>query len=807
MRYIMAKSFLFSLFFCFFLVSANSQIPGDLGPVKSEQINDEQLMQLVRKAQQSGLSESEILAELRKRGLPESEMLVLSSRIRALMGPDINNNTLSVPVAGPVQRSYKPDASAGAAQQNTSPIFGSELFSNADPLFVPNLKIATPRTYVIGPDDELQLDIYGNNISNQSLVVSPEGIVNVKYAGPVNVSGLSIEQAAGVITSRLIKFYPSLSNGSTKLQLTLGSMRSIQVMVIGAVRKPGTVTLPSIATLFNALYASGGPSDNGSFRMIELIRNNKVIAVADLYDFILRGDKSSNVSLRDNDVIRVPFAKVQVNLQGALNRTGIFEIKPDEYLQQALDLAGGFQSNAFQGRIAGTRYTDTERKVIDIGKENFATFQLKNGDALNVETVAGRFENRVIIRGAVMKPGAYSLEPGMDIRGLLAKSQGLAEGAFVGRATLVRLNDDQSNEFVDIDLQKHLSGEQSIQLKKEDSIHVFFTRELRNDRVVTLNGAVRNSGEYAYEDSLTLQGLILKAGGFAENALVTKIEIGRRKKNVDQNQQNAPIADIIEVKLDKDLQKIGEDIFLQPYDQVSVRRDPGIVPQKNVTVSGQVLLPGSYTMESNADLLSILIKRCGGLLPAADINAVKLVRLNRGVEGSEVKRVAKANLRSDSTVVDQSAINVLNKDNVEITINIKKVMESPGSLNDITLEEGDELVVPRVNYVVTVSGGVQKPISVQYDPKLNVRKYIDLSGGYSVRAKRRWTFIVHPNGNSYRVKHIVGLFRKYPKVTPGSTVFVPVKEEKLENGFDPARSGIFVSALSAIMTGLILLFR
>jgi len=784
-----------------------AQIPTDLTRTRSSQITDAQLMQFIQQAQSSGMSEAEMMAEFQKKGLPEAEIQALVARVKGLSPGALPNKEPNTPETPSTKRQYKGETNASSTKSLLSKVFGSELFNSADPLFVPNLKIATPKTYVIGPDDELQLDIYGNNISSQKLVVSPEGMVSVKYAGQVNLSGLSIAQATGILKSRLLKFYPSLGNGSTQLQLTLGSMRSIQVMVIGAVKKPGTITLPSIATLFNALYASGGPADNGSFRAIELVRDNKVLAIADLYDFILKGDQSSNLSLRDNDVIRVPFAKTQVNLEGALNRTGIFEIKSSESLQHALDFAGGFLSNAFKGRITGSRYTDTERKVIDIAKEEYSNYVLQNGDSLSVNTVVEKYENRVLIKGAVSKPGAYSLEKGLEIKALIAKAQGLAEGAFTGRASLVRLKPDQSKEFVDIDLRKHLSGEQSIQLQKEDSLQVYFVQELKDKPKVSINGAVRLAGEFLYEDSLTLQGLILKAGGLSENALVTNIEIGRRKKGVDQNALNATIAEIINVKLDKNLNKVFEDVLLAPYDEVSVRLDPEVVPQKKVSATGMVLLPGAYTMQSNADLLSSLINRCGGLLPNADASAAKLIRKNRGVKSQDVVRVAKANVEMDSIAVDEKEIQELAQTTIEIAINLKAALLSPGSQDDILLEEGDELVIPQLNYVVTVSGEVQKMVAVQYDRSFSVNDYIDQAGGFSFNANKRRIFVIYPSGKSGRVKHPLGFFRLNPEITPGSTVFVPKKSEKQKNVFDPAKAGILVSAFSAAMTGLVLLFR
>ena len=440
-------------------------------------------------------------------------------------------------------------------------------------------------------------------------------------------------------------------------------------------------------------------------------------------------------------------------------------------------------------------------------KEEFSNFVLQNGDALTVNTVVEKFENRVLITGAVSKPGAYSLERGLDIKTLIAKAQGLADGAFIGVASLVRLKPDQSKEFIDIDLRKQLSGEQSIKLEKEDALQVYFEQELKDKPKVSIGGAVRSAGEFLYEDSLTLKGLILRAGGFSENALVTNIEIGRRKKGVDQNALNAAIAEIITVKIDKDLNKGFNDVLLAPYDEISVRLDPEVVPQKKVSASGMVLLPGAYTMQSSADLLSSLINRCGGLLPIADASAAKLIRRNRGVQTNEIVRVAEANVQKDSTAIDEKEVQELNKATIEIAINLKAALLSPGSQDDILLEEGDELVIPQLNYVVTVSGEVQKMVAVQYDKSFNINDYIDQAGGFSYSANRRRIFVVYPNGKSGRVKHPLGFFRLNPQITPGSTVFVPKKSEKQRNVFDPAKAGILVSAFSAAMTGLVLLFR
>jgi len=753
-----------------------AQIPSDLSRIKSAQITDAQLMQFVQQAQSSGM---ETLGDG--------------------AGSKVQSN----------KRSYKGDFSQFKIPERPSRVFGSELFSGVDPLFVPNLKLATPKEYVIGPEDELQLDVYGNNISSQKLMVSPDGFINVKYAGPVNVSGMSIEAAAGVLKSRLTKFYPSLSSGATRLQLVLGSIRSIQVTVIGAVKKPGTITLPSIATLFNALYASGGPMDNGSFRNISLLRNNKVIATADLYDFILKGDQSSNLALRDNDVIRIPFAQRQVSLDGELNRKGIFEVKDNESLHEALEFAGGFKSNAFKGRITGTRFTDVEKKIIDIAKDNFKHFNFVHGDSLYVDSVINRFENRVYITGAVFKPGAYSIENGIDVRELIAKAQGIKEDAFTGRANMVRLRSDMTKEYKSINLKNILNGTETIQMKKEDSIHVVSILELRDSTTITVLGPVKKPGDFRYEDSLTLQAILLQAGGFMENATPSRIEIGRRKKDINLGTKGAPTSEVIQVDINKDLGQIGTDIYLQPFDVISVRADPAKVKQVSVKVSGEILYAGTYTLENPEERLSSIVKRAGGLLPYADINGAKLVRKKEKLDTAQIKRLAMSAFKSssDSKYADTAttvATKELSNPTTDVALDLAKIMAKPNSDDDVTLQDGDELIIPRFNNTVSVGGEVLKPVTVQYESGKGFGSYLSAAGGFTRNAYKSRAFVVYPNGRSAKSHSFLGI-RSYPRVTPGSSIFVPLKPEG--SSFDPAKAGILVSAFSAVMTAMVLFFR
>jgi protein involved in polysaccharide export with SLBB domain len=802
----MFKSVFLSLIVFLIATASYAQLPADMRNIKASQISDQQLQQIAQQAQAQGMSENDITQQLQSRGLPESEIQALLARIKGMMGAGNADASGDATANTGTKRTFKGEMTVFKAPEVKSKVFGAELFSGANPMFVPNLKIATPKSYVIGPDDELQLDIYGNNISNQKLIVSADGLVSVKYAGPVNLSGLTIEQASNVIRSRLIKYYPALLSGATKLQLTLGSVRSIQVSVIGAVKKPGTVTLPSIATLFNALYASGGPLDNGSFRNIELIRNNKVLVVADLYDFIVKGDQKANLSLQDNDVIRVPFASIQVNLDGGLNRTGIFEIKTDESLQTALEFAGGFKSNAFKGAVSGTRFTDIERKIIDVKKDNYTQFKLQHGDSLYIDSLVEKFENRVSITGAVFKPGAYSLEQGMDLKSLINKAQGLKDEAFTGRANLVRKSLDLKREYKSINLKNILSGGEKFSLQKEDSIHIVSNVELRDIKKVQLNGPVINPGEFVYEDSLTLQALILQAGGFQENAELTSIEIGRRKSNIDPTISGVNTSEIILVNTKRELSKIGDDVYLQPYDVVSIKTDPTKLKQLSVSVRGEIKFASNYTLENPNERISSIISRAGGLLPYADIEGAKLKRRKDGVDTSQLKRLANASIllksrvNKDTLKVDESLAGGVS----EVAIDLKRAIERPGSSADLTLKDGDELIIPIYINTIDIQGEVLNPVSVQFEDGRGLGKYISAAGGFTNNAMRNRAFVVYTNGSSAKTSNFLGI-RFYPKVKAGSTIYVPLKPE--QKGFDPSKLGVLISALTSLSTIFVLLFK
>jgi len=776
-----------------------AQLPNNMSKVKSADITDAQLQEFISKAQSSGLSEDQVIQELQRRRMPAMEIDALKSRITALLSPSksqsssasIHQSRSSVPVQTPEQ------------QVSKSSVFGSELFSNPSLSFEPDLRLPTPKNYTLGPDDKILLDVYGVNLSQQNLTVNAEGSVYVKYAGPIQVNGLTIEEASKIINSRLSKFYPAIASGQTKAILSLTGIRAIKVMVLGAVKKPGTYSLSSLATLFNALYVSGGPAENGSFRNIELVRNNKTIVVADLYDFLLNSNQKANVRLMDNDVIKIPFAKTQIDIVGEVNRPSIFEMQPNETLQDAINFAGGYKSNAFKGRITGLRNTDFDRLILDISKDSITKFLPQNGDSYTIGSIINKFQNRLVIEGAVFKPGNYSLDnSGGTVLGLLKKAEGLREDAYTGRAIVVRTKDDLTKEIISINLTTD-SGKNFI-LQKEDVLQVSSIFDIKDNFTVNINGAVRNPGIYSYNDSFSLKTLILKAGGFAENATGAGIEIARRKRNVEVNNPQSPIVEIIRIDdNDMDLSNPLNDIQLKPFDIITVKVDPYYKSQISVAITGEILNPGAYTLTSRVEKISDLIKRAGGTLYTANIDGARLVRVNKLYENeiALAQKIAQSSAHDSSNVVTSTVAKQYN----EVAIDLQKIIHNPGGEDDILLEEGDRIEIPATNNMITIAGEVFSPLIVSYDANKKLRDYLSDAGGITKSGNKKRVFIVYPNGKAARTKKILGIFRQYPVVKAGSKIFVPKEPEKKPT--DYAKAGIIITGLSALITAAALAFQ
>ncbi|HQT24947.1 SLBB domain-containing protein, partial [Daejeonella sp.] len=525
--------------------------PQRMGNVRVDELSDDQVRSFMRQSEANGMGDDQLEQIAQARGMSPEEIRKLRERVEKIKKGDRRKSDQSDPNKGQPrggidgrQLNYEMDSLSKQKDPNTeaekalmelrSKIFGADLFKNSNLTFEPNLNMATPKNYVIGPNDEILIDIYGNSEVSYNLKVSPEGTINIQYVGLIPVSGLTIEAATSRIRSRLISVYKGLGNGSTSLNIAIGNIRSIKVILIGEVVKPGTYTLPSLANVFNALYSSGGPTENGSFRAIELIRGGKKIAVIDIYDFLMRGEIANNLRLQDQDIIRLPVYQSRIEIVGEVKRPGIFELLPEESFKDLLSFAGDFTENAFKARIKVLKNTDTERKIADIGTDSFSEYKPSSGDKYFVDRVLERFANRVSIEGSIFRPGQYELKPGMKLSELIKKAEGLKEEAFMERGYITRLKPDNQVEVLSFNVAGVLNGTSAdIRLLREDVINISSIFDLKEEYTLSIDGEIRTPGSFPYAENITLEELIIQAGGFTEGATARRIEVSRRVKNSD----------------------------------------------------------------------------------------------------------------------------------------------------------------------------------------------------------------------------------------------------------------------------------
>ncbi|GAA4463376.1 SLBB domain-containing protein [Nibrella saemangeumensis] len=670
-------------------------------------------------------------------------------------------------------------------------LFGYEIFGNPDlrSTFEPNINIATPRNYIVGPGDQLNIRLYGYSEANFTQTVSPEG--NIYFAdqtgiGPVSVTGLSIEQAKARITDRLARRYVGLKNSSygapnTYLELTLGNIRSIRVSVLGEAVKPGTYSISSLSTAMNAIYQSGGPNELGSFRKVQIIRNNKVIATLDLYDLLLLGVQRNDIRLQDNDNIRFQTFEKRVEITGPVKRNKIFEMLPNENLGKLLYFAGGFAANAYKSRIKITRLTERERKVIDVTADQFETFTLQDGDQVTVEQILERYENQVSIEGAVFRPGQYSLDQSKTLKQLITNADGLQGDAFVGRITIVRTREDLAIENITVNYADIINGvREDVPLQREDKVVIPSRFDLAEPATITIIGEVNSppgSNELPYMANMTLEDLLLRVGGLKESAAASQIEVVRRKKDVDPKSTTAEVAQTFRIPISRDLSinPNQSQFVLEPFDQVIVRRSPNYQVQTFATIEGEVILPGGYPIRSKDQKISDLVNMAGGLTPYAYVEGATLVRQVR-LSADEIAQQQ----RSVSELADDSRRTVVQVDPLapgkeeSIGINLKRILDNPGSPEDMLIQENDILRIPKRLETVRLQGEVLLPTTVKYRPGQTFQDYIAQAGGFTSKSQRKKSFIVYANGSADRTRKFM-FFNIYPRVEPGSEIVIPTR--------------------------------
>ena len=648
-------------------------------------------------------------------------------------------------------------------------IFGHDIFNNRRLTFEPSMNIATPQNYVLGPGDQVVVNIYGASQRTHQLTVSPDGFITVQGFGPIQVSGLSVAAAQSKIRSSLGSRY-----ASSEIKMTLGQTRSIMVNVMGEVKAPGTYTLSGYATVFHALYSAGGISDLGTLRNIKVYRQGKLITVVDIYEYILNGRLAGNIRLQDNDVIQVGPYDCLVGITGNVKRTMFYEMRKNESVATLIKYAGGFTGDAYTKAVRLIRQNGERYSVFNINEFDFASFQVADGDAVTVDGMLNRFENMVEVKGAVFRPAQYQLGGNITtVKSLIEAAEGVTEDAFTAHAVMHRLKADRSLEIIPVDVQGILNGTVAdIPLQNEDVLFIPTQAELRSQRTLTITGEVLSPGAYEYADNTTIEDLIIQAGGLKDEASTARVDVSRRIIDSKSKNKTKEIAKSFSFSLKDGLVIDGERGFLlEPYDVVHVRRSPGFHTPRSVMVEGEVNFEGNFTLEKKNQRLSDLIAAAGGVTDDAYVKGARLMRQMTEDERARMQtilRMVRAQQdEKDSIKLDQLAI----EDTYPVGIHLEKALADPGSSFDITLREGDRLIVPEYNGTVRVSGNVMFPNTVAYEEGKDYKYFVNQAGGFGNRAKKSKTYVIYMNGTISQVGHGT-------KIEPGCEIVVPTKSKR-----------------------------
>jgi len=782
----------------FGLMMAQAQAP-DVSKMRVDQLTDEQVLRMITEADKRGMNDDQVIASLAQRGMPAGEQQKLRSRMAAVRQQKLGN-TRATDLAPPSEDSGRTvnedvilydtlENRIAQSKPDSSRIFGSNLFRNSNIRFEPNLNIPTPKNYIIGSGDELLLVLTGDNEANFRLRVTPEGNINVNYVGLIPVAGLTVEDATSRIKQQMQGTYPQLRSGNTRLSVTLGNIRSIKVTLTGFVTRPGTYTLPSLANVFHALYASGGPSDKGTYRNIQLVRNNQVIHTIDAYDFLTKGIQPGNVRLEDGDVIHIPVFERHVTVDGSVNNPGIFEPLATETLADVLRFAGNFTPDAYTAKVKVLQITDRERSVADVYAEDFGSYTPKNGDQFIVEEILDRYANRVEIEGAVFRPGKYALTEGLTLRDLIQRADGLKEDAFMARAYINRLKPDNTQELITVNLNELMAGNESSNhvLQREDRVIISSIFDLREEYTVSIGGQVRRPGQFPYVEQMTLGSLIQMSGGLAEAANIEVVDIARRiRKNV--NEPDSVLSELVQLRFNNREEALQSDFQLEPFDVVSVQTSTGYQVQRMVRIEGEVKYPGQYVLLKKNETISDLIRRAGGVTEFAYLPGASLQRKASDALVAQGHSALTGQAKQDLIELEKEQDNLQNQaleniraDQEETTTNLffsnyvgiklDKILDGKKKY-DIPLEDEDVIVVPRELRTVMVRGQVLNPNRIVYQQGKSLHYYIRQAGGFTAKAHKRKTFVQHANGA------VEGSSLGFPKVQPGSEIIVPAKPDR-----------------------------
>jgi protein involved in polysaccharide export with SLBB domain len=648
------------------------------------------------------------------------------------------------------------------------------------------MNIATPQNYLVGPGDQIIVDVYGASQRTVSETVSPDGTITIPGYGPIQLAGLSVSAAKEKLRSTLGSRY-----ASSRINMTVGQTRSILINVMGEVKVPGTYTLSAFATVFHALYMAGGINDLGTLRNIKVFRGGHQISTVDIYDYILNGRMTGNVRLQDNDVIIVGPYDALVEIEGNVKRPMFYEMRKNESVSTLLKYAGGFSGNAYKKSVRLLRKTGRLKSVYNVEEFDMSSFQVDDGDVVSVDSILDRYENMVEVKGAIFRPGLYQLGNEINsVRSLIQHAEGVTEDAFTNRGVMHRLKEDRTLEVIPVDVKGILAGTSpDIPLKNEDVLFIPTQSDLQQQRTLTIHGEVMYPGPYQYADNETLEDLILQAGGLTDAASTAKVDVSRRIVDPKATTSSKFIAKTYSFSLKDGFVIDGTPGFvLEPYDEVYVRRSPGYQAQRNITVSGEVLFEGEQTLSSKTQRLTDAIKAAGGVTPEAYVKGARLERRLNEDERARRSFLLKQ-LQSQISGSDSVAMNQLDLgDTYTVGIYLDKALENPGSEYDVVLREGDNLIVPEYNGTVKVSGNVMYPNTVVYHAGKNYKYYINQAGGYGNHAKKSKTWVIYQNGTMAQVGHGA-------KIEPGCEIVVPTKPKS-----DPARAQQWVSIAQSVFS-------
>lgn len=769
----------------------------DFSTIKVDKLTDAQIRQFVDRAKSTGMTMQQLEAQAISRGMPYSEVLKLRERIVSL--DTLSEKTEDQSTKNTRETDQKTDSKIFEEEVKDSEdkiqFFGYDLFQQKQLTFEPSLSIPTPQNYQLSAGDELLIEVWGASQSSFQLKINPEGQVIIPNLGPIQINGLTVEKASSLIISKLSTIYSGLKGNSpnTFAQISLGNLRSIKVTITGDVFMPGTFTLPSLATVFNALYIAGGPNIKGSFREIKVMRNAIEIANIDLYEFLLKGKTSLNIRLHDEDVIFVSPTQNRVTFTGEVHRPAVYETKNSETLSDLIDFAGGFSPKAYWKNLVVNRKTDSQRKLLNVEKDLFSSFLISNGDSIQVGEILERYENRVTIQGAVFREGEYALSDGLTISKLVKHAEGLREDAFTNRVAIYRLDNNLEINVIDVNLKRILNGEdEDITLQREDLVIISSQLDLKQERTVSINGEVQKSGIYPYAHSLTLGELIRNAGGFNEAASLARINVARRVQDRTALISDDIITKIFTFALDENLSigDQGSSFILEPFDMVFVRPSPGYKKQILATTEGELVFPGSYPIISKDERISDLVVRAGGLTDQAYLAGATLLRKIDKAQKKQLEKID--NLASDDLTFNINSEKENQETHQAIGINLQQILKNPKGIDDLILHEGDILRVPLRMQTVRLNGELLNPVTTRFVKNTSLRGYISQAGGFTDNARKSKVFIIYANGSVDRTRNFV-FFKVYPKVEPGAEIIVPKK---------PERDGISLQETLAISSSL-----